>query len=59
LNKLELAVLMGKGKMISGKPSFNDETKKFIMTVPKIMVWNFFKSIVSFEITNFVILTNN
>ncbi len=38
IDKLEYATIMGKGRFIVGKPSWNDETRKFILSVPKIMV---------------------
>ena len=40
--KLEYATLLGKGKFITGKPSWNDETRNFIKNVPKLMVRNKF-----------------
>jgi hypothetical protein len=36
--KLENAVLLGKGKLIIGKKAWNEKTRKFIKTVPDLMV---------------------
>jgi len=36
--KLEYATLLGKGKFIMGKPSWNDEARNFIKNVPRYMV---------------------
>jgi hypothetical protein len=38
ITKLEYATLLGKGKFIMGKPSWNDEARIFIKNVPKLMV---------------------
>lgn len=38
ISKLEYATLLGKGKFIMGKPSWNDEARNFIKNVPKLMV---------------------
>ena len=38
VTKLENAVLLGKGKLIIGKKAWNDKTRKFVKTVPDLMV---------------------
>ena len=38
VTKLENAVLLGKGKLIIGKKAWNDKTRKFVKTVPDVMV---------------------
>lgn len=37
LEQLEIATLMGKGKMVSGKATWNDAARNYIKSVPKIM----------------------
>ena len=38
VNKLENAVLLGKGKLIIGKKAWNDKMRKFLKSVPDLMV---------------------
>ena len=38
MNKLENAVLLGKGKLIIGKKAWNDKMRKFLKSVPDLMV---------------------
>lgn len=38
VNKLENAVLLGKGKLILGKKAWNDKMRKFLKSVPDLMV---------------------
>ena len=38
VSKLENAVLLGKGKLIIGKKAWNDKMRKFLKSVPDLMV---------------------
>ena len=38
VNKLENAVLLGKGKLMIGKKAWNDKMRKFLKSVPDLMV---------------------
>jgi len=38
VDNLEYATIMGKGRFVVGRTSWNDETRKFILSVPKLMV---------------------
>ena len=48
LDKLEYTFFMGKGRMLVGKSTWNDAARKFIKTVPDLMV-----IIVYFELITF------